>query len=54
MGLLVGDQIDNKTEASVANSISTVARAIRIACYSIAFGAGCFGLGFLLWGISRL
>jgi len=51
MGFLVGDQIDNKTEAHVAMSV-------RIAAWGLGLGALIggvgFGVGVFLWGISRL
>jgi len=47
MGFLVGDQIDNKTEAHVAASV-------RVAALGVVAGGVGFGLGWLLWGLSKL
>lgn len=47
MGFLVGDQIDNKTEAHVAASV-------RIAALGLAAGALGVGLGFVMWGWAHL
>ena len=47
MGLLVGDQIDNKTEAHVALSV-------RLAGFGVLVGGVGFGIGWLLWGLSKL
>ncbi len=52
------DQIDNKTEAHVADSIRMVAQAVtvqvRITGWSVAVGAAGFGIGWLAWGLGKL